>query len=306
MGSAAWLWFSSAFLPLHIDLGVDSRMGIVAVHPAFERAIVFPWVALAALVAFLFLLGTSLRRGLESRRLQVAGGAFLFGLAYTAILVFLRAGPRGITEGLARNSYYAYIFNLAALICMGALVDFRLLPAGWTGRLPRVVLGLALVMITATSAYRVHTQGKAEVQWGKPALVLQEQIRKLHEADGSTDDFTFRVAADHPGEQSLPYVGKSRIDGRPITFSQVLFPRYYSRRSPRYVLWRRFRGFDVVGFDGRVLGIPRNGWPVDLHHLSAKEEARFIIGRTPAEVERRIASAKRGRSRSWVKASSRP
>ncbi len=280
MFTAARLWFLSGFLPSHIDLGADSRMIITAVHPAFAPDLALQTgLALAVLLAFLALLATTLRRGAPGRRLGLAGVALLFGLAYTAILVFLRAGPRVLAPSLVSNTYYAYIFNLVALVFLSALVDFR------SARFFRVVLGGALAVLAGISACRVHAQGWAEAAWSKPTLVMMEQIRRLHRADGGTADFTFCVAPDHPGETVVPYVGTAP-DGHIITAAEVFFPRHYRRAHPKYFLWRRHRGFDIVSFRGRVFGIPNAVWASP--RFALEDDPRCITGKTPGQVQRAI------------------
>jgi hypothetical protein len=189
--------------------------------------------------------------------------------------------------GLGGNSYYAYLFNLPILIFLGSLVDLGAIRSGpwkWTQRIPHFVLGSALAALALTSAWRVHAQGRAEAAWCRPTLVLVEQIRRLQKAQGD-DSFTFCVAPDHPGERKVPFVGNATPDGRPLTVSQVLFPHSYVRANPMFFLWKRYRGFDVVTFNGRVFGIPPTAWPPDLDNLSPAEEAGCFIGGTPLEVE---------------------
>jgi hypothetical protein len=271
MVRATHLWFRSGFVPSRIDLGVDDRMAIVAVHRRVSGWLAVECgVAVAALLAFLALLGPALgRRRLDVRRAGLGAVALLLGLAFTAVVIFLRAGPRGLDYGLSSNSYYAYLFNLPVLIFLSSLVDFRTAPPEEDrfGRGPRVALGCALATLALVSA--------------------AEQIRRLREADLG-DDFTFCVALDHPGEKELSYVGRSAVDGHVITIGEVISPRHYSRANPKYVLEKRHRGFDVVTCNGRVLGIPRKRWPSDLAHLSPEDEARCVSGATPGEVEQFI------------------
>jgi hypothetical protein len=299
MASAVRLWSLAGFLPSKIDLGVDSRMSIVAIHHTFSGSLALQaGVALLALVAFLVLLGMTLRHGLPSQRVLLGLLALLFGLVFTAVIVFLRAGPRGLHPALGGNSYYAYLFNLPILIFLASLVDLGEWPSGSSNgpkRLGHVVLGTALAALALTSAWRVHAQGRAEAAWARPTLVLVEQIRRLQKAQD--DDFTFCVAPDHPGERELPYVGNDPSDGHPLTVAQVLFPYAYTRTNPKFVLWKRYHGFDVVTCNGRVFGIPPNAWPADLPHISPEEEARCIIGATPQEVEQGIDQLRRQCSR---------
>jgi hypothetical protein len=274
---AAGLWVQSGLIPSLIDLGADSRMSIVRVRPAAAVPVQAGLAALAGL-AFLTLAARSLRRG-GFRPPGLACAAGLFAACYAGVLVFLRAGPRGLEAALASNSYYAYIFNLAVVLFLFPLI--RLSPRGAADRLARVVLGGALATIGMVSAGRVHEQGRAEARWGRPVVVLVEQVRQLRAAAGG-EGFTFGVGADHPGEWELPFVGRGP-DGRAPTVAAVLFPREYTRRGPRWVLWRRYHGFDIVSSGGRFFAFPSRSWPRDLPPLSGA-----ITGTSAAGVMRAI------------------
>jgi hypothetical protein len=291
MVSAGGLWLLGGFLPDKVDLGVGSRMGIVAIHPSFSRELFLQGAAAAAaLLAFLVLAVQAVRLGGRLGRLPVGLVALLFALAYAALLVFLRAGPRGLTSALAENSYYAYIFNLALLIFLPTLAGVGAGPVGaWAGpgRLPRAVLGAALAVLALAGAGRIYTQGKAQAHWGRGVTLLAEQVRRLRAAHGG-DDFTFCVAPDHPGEEELPYVGRDGADGHPLTVSHVLFPRYYSGSRPRYVVCKPYRGFDVLQFDGAVWAFPPKHWPDSLSQLHPRRDPRWITAETEAEVEQAI------------------
>jgi hypothetical protein len=292
MAWASRLWFETGLLPSKIDLGVDSRMSIVTIRDALTPALALQLsIALTALGAFLVVLGGALRRKPDVRRMLLGAAALLFALSYCAVLVFLRAGPRGLYGALQSNSYYAYIFNLSTLVFLSSLVDLRV-PAlamrKWSGRLPRVVLGIALAATAVLSGWRVYAQGRAEAQWCKPTLMLVEQIRRLQKANGD-NDFTFCVAPDDPGERELPYVGQSKSGGgRALTASEILFPGSYTHVNPKYYLWGRYHGFDLVTFNGRVVGIPVHAWPANLARFSPREGARCLTGATAQEVEQGI------------------
>jgi hypothetical protein len=288
MARAAGLWLQGGFIPSKIDLTADSRMQIGAVHATLSRPLALQCgLVLAGGAAFVLLFARGLRQGLAPRRVLVGVVALLFGLCYTAVLVFLRAGPRGLQDALFNNSYYPYIFNLSVLIFLSSLVDFRALPASWSGRLPRVVLGGALACLAIISGRRVHEQDRAEAQWGEPTRVLVQQVRRLRRAHHNDGDFTFTVAPGHPGELELSYVG-SDPDGHTVTVSQALFPRQYTRDNPRYLLWGRYRGFDVVTINGVVVGIPCDTAPLDFAALSPLEDSRCVTGATLGEVEKGI------------------
>ncbi|HJT76522.1 MAG TPA: hypothetical protein VJ739_04905, partial [Gemmataceae bacterium] len=271
MVSAAGLWLQAGLLPSKIDLGVGSRMSVVAVHPTFSRALLFQGaVAATAVLAFVAVAARSVR---QTGRLPVGLVALLFAAAYTAVLVFLRAGPRGLEAGLDGNSYYAYIFNLALLLFLATLLDRG--AGAPPARLPRAALGLALAVLALVGACRVYAQGKAEARWGKPTRSLVAEIRRLRAAHGGEDGFTFAVAPDHPGEDELPFVGRDS-DGRPLTVAQVLFPRHYSRARPRYLLCKPYRGFELLRYNGWVWG------------LSLGRDRRCLVSKTEAEVEQEI------------------
>ncbi len=292
MASAGSLWLQGGLLPDKIDLGVGSRMGIVAVHPTFSRELLFQAaVAAAGLLAFLALTVQAFRRGIGFYRLSAGVVALLFALAYAAVLVFLRAGPRGLSPALAGNSYYAYIFNLALLLFLPTLTGLGAwVPGAWAGpgRLPQAILAAALAVLALAGAGRIRTQGMAEARWGRGVTLLVKQVRRLRAAHGGGEGFTFCVAPDHPGETELPYLGRKGADGRPLTVAQVLYPQFYTRCRPRYVLCKPHRRIDVIQFRGMVWGFPREQWPPDLAHLCPGRDPRWVTGETEAQVEQAI------------------
>jgi hypothetical protein len=294
-------------------------------------------------LAFLVLLVKSFRTGFDRNRFCLGVLALFFGVSFAAVIVFLRAGPRGLYPGLLSNSYYAYIFNLSVILFIGSLANLgpgcleygggtplwmrvRLLgkamsahrtpkklqvlaalagkltaiqsggqppyptPLFFGTSLARTALALALVGLVGANFCRVWAQGQAEAQWSRPALILAEQIRKIEKAQGSERNFGIFVARDHPGERELPYVGRAGSDGHILTVAEVLFPDLYTRVNPRYVLWKRHRGFDILSCPGQVLGIPNGAWPKNLANLTPQEKARCHCGGTPEEVEQSIDS----------------
>lgn len=291
--SAASLWLKSGFLPSKIDLGTGARMVIVAIHPTLSAELAFQLgLAMIALAAFVLLCTRAIRENFHLHRTLLGVLALTFGVGYAAVLVFLRAGPRGLESALRGSSYYAYIFNLAALVFLASLVDLRnlaLAQSRWFRYAPDLCLAGTLAVIASISACRLYLQGEAAALRAKPTRIMVEQILRLQRASGDPKNFTFGVAFDHPGEMFLPNVREGGDRLQPLTASQVFFPHHYSRVHPRFFLWRRCPGFDVVTFGGRVLGIPDRAWPLDFEHFSVQDERRCLVGATLAEVEDLIA-----------------
>lgn len=300
MMSATGLWLQAGLLPAKVDLGVDSRMSFVAIRPTLSLELAWQGaVALAALIAFLVLLATTWRRRSLGKGTPLGVFALAFGLGFTAIIVFLRAGPRGLMNGLLSNSYYAYLFNLSAVIFLAGQINLReRLSRAHT--LAKVGLGSALLMIAVNSGWRVFQQGQAQAEWSKDMLILAQQLKQLHRAAGGDNGFNYCVAPDHPGERVLPYVTRSPLDGHEVSFAEALFPHHYSRVNPRYVLLKRHLGFDLLKIDGQVIGIPRKGWPADLGHFDPSNDARCIIGASAQEVEMAIETQRRNQKKAFA------
>jgi hypothetical protein len=194
------------------------------------------WCWVAGIAVWLVLWGMSLR-DLGRNGARGAALAGMMAAGFIALISVGRVNTRGFFIGLAFNAYYVYLI-WALLIPAGyALVSFdrlRSMPGLAWLRCCAYALCMIFILSSAVSVRRVNSM---IARYDRPRTDLVSAMSGFVRRHQGEKDFTFFLPHSCPGN----YPGRwLRRAGDPLwrryTLAEVLYPRYFITKDPKYVL----------------------------------------------------------------------